>query len=384
MNIKIIWIRFAKTFVLMCLVFSFNAMAQTSSDKLLEAKELAALVKELKEVVTKTSPDKNEAKQVIEKWDNRKDLAGKTKAEAIELLFEDVKSVIKDSGTQYQIYSIFSFQKQVPIQTVQIKESMSEMSKVEAEIIALEKQAWAEWKNANRKFIEDYVADDAFFVYPEGVINKSQIIEAVGSCQFKSYSLEDFKVKILDKNAVLISYTANQNIICNGKPAPKTVRSTSVYVKRGGKWFSTFYTETAVSDQSGAMQNEKPETFSLRPALEKEYGYIHAMRVGDDLKISGAVSMDDQGTLVAPGNLEQQMKNCYADLEKILKHYGYTFDDVTVENVFTTDMAEFIKVSGYRNSIYKNGFPTGTWLEVKGLALPGQLIEIDMEAHKSR
>ena len=133
-----------------------------------------------------------------------------------------------------------------------------------------------------------------------------------------------------------------------------------------------------------AMQKEKPETFSLRPAVEKEYGYIHAMRIGDDLKISGAVSMDDKGILVASGNLEQQMKNCYADLEKILKHYGYTFDDVTVENVFTTDMAGFINVSAYRNSIYKNGFPTGTWLEVKGLALPGQLIEIDMEAHKPK
>lgn len=77
------------------------------------------------------------------------------------------------------------------------------------------------------------------------------------------------------------------------------------------------------------------------------------------------------------------MKNCYSDLEKILKHYAYTFDDVVVENVFTTNMAEFIKVSTYLNSIYTKQFPTGTWLEVKGLALPGQWIEIDMEAHKS-
>jgi hypothetical protein len=30
----------------------------------------------------------------------------------------------------------------------------------------------------------------------------------------------------------------------------------------------------------------------------------------------------------------------------------------------------------------KKQFPTGTWLEVKGLALKGQVIEIDMEAHK--
>ena len=144
------------------------------------------------------------------------------------------------------------------------------------------------------------------------------------------------------------------------------------------------YVETPLTASTGAMANEKPEVFALRPAVEKEYGYIHAMRIGDDLKISGAVSMDDKGILVAPGNLEQQMKNCYSDLDKILKHYGYNFDDVTVENVFTTNMSEFIKVSGYRNSIYQNGFPTGTWLEVKGLALPGQLIEIDMEAHRSR
>jgi enamine deaminase RidA (YjgF/YER057c/UK114 family) len=94
------------------------------------------------------------------------------------------------------------------------------------------------------------------------------------------------------------------------------------------------------------------------------------VKIGDDLKISGAVSMDDAGNLVGAGNMDQQMKNCYSDLEKILKHYGYTFDDVVAENVYTTNMAEFIKYSTYRNTIYKKQFPTGTWLEVKGLALP--------------
>jgi 2-iminobutanoate/2-iminopropanoate deaminase len=129
---------------------------------------------------------------------------------------------------------------------------------------------------------------------------------------------------------------------------------------------------------------EIPEYFNLRPALEKAYGYTHAVRIGDDLKISGAVSMNDTGMIVAPGNMEQQMKNCYADLEKILKHYGFTYDDVVAENIYTTNMAEFIRVSGYRNTLYKQQFPTGTWLEVKGLAVEGQLIEIDMEAHRSK
>ena len=142
--------------------------------------------------------------------------------------------------------------------------------------------------------------------------------------------------------------------------------------------------ETKTDVAKAAPAKETPEYFMLRPEVEKQYGYTHAVKIGDDLKISGAVSMDEKGNLVAAGNLEQQMKNCYSDLEKILKHYGYTFDDVVAENIYTTNMAEFIKVSPYRNSIYKKQFPTGTWLEVKGLALPGQLIEIDMEAHKSR
>lgn len=129
---------------------------------------------------------------------------------------------------------------------------------------------------------------------------------------------------------------------------------------------------------------EPIERFHLRPELEKTYGYTHAIRVGDDIKISGAVSMDEQGNLIGAGSLEEQMKNCYADLEKVLAHFGCTFDDVVVENVFTTDMAGFIQACGWRSSLYKQGFPAGTWLEVKGLALPGQLIEIDMEARVSR
>lgn len=139
---------------------------------------------------------------------------------------------------------------------------------------------------------------------------------------------------------------------------------------------------TAVDKKDTTSIAETPDYYNFRPALEKEYGYTHAVRIGNHIKISGAVSMDDSGKLVAPGNLEQQMKNCYSDLEKILAHYGCTFDDVYSENIFTTDMAGFIKVSGFRNSIYKKQFPTGNWIEVKGLAVPGQLIEIDMEALK--
>ena len=129
---------------------------------------------------------------------------------------------------------------------------------------------------------------------------------------------------------------------------------------------------------------DTPEYFQLRPEVEKAYGYTHAVRIGACIKISGAVSMDAQGTPTAVGDLEQQMKNAYADLDTVLKHYGCTFDDVIVEDVFTTNMARFLEVASYRNTIYTRHFPTGTWLEVKGLALPEFMIEIELEAHRSR
>lgn len=126
----------------------------------------------------------------------------------------------------------------------------------------------------------------------------------------------------------------------------------------------------------------KPDYFHLRPDIEKAYGYAHAVRIGDDIKVSGAVSMDDEGNPTAVGDMEQQLRNVYADLHTILEHYGCTFADVIVENVFTTDMAGFFEAAAYRSTIYTEQFPAGTWLEVKGLALPEFLIEIEIEAHR--
>lgn len=130
------------------------------------------------------------------------------------------------------------------------------------------------------------------------------------------------------------------------------------------------------------VKSESPEYFLLRPEVEKAYGYSHAVKIGNDIKISGAVSMDNEGNPTAIGDFQQQMKNCYADLDKILKHYGCTFDDVIVENIFTTDMPKFLEVAAYRAEIYKKQFPAGSWLGVKELALPEFMIEIELEVHK--
>jgi hypothetical protein len=126
-----IWTKLIIALVLLCSISGFSATAQTDSGKPMDAKSLAALVKELKGVVSKSAPNKKDAALVAEKWDRRKDLAGKTKRDVINLLFKDVKSAIKDSGVQYQLYSIFSLYKQIPDESfsAQTKKTTGAISK---------------------------------------------------------------------------------------------------------------------------------------------------------------------------------------------------------------------------------------------------------------
>ena len=61
--------------------------------------------------------------------------------------------------------------------------------------------------------------------------------------------------------------------------------------------------------QTAVKQVDTPEYFALRPEVEKAFGYSHAVRIGNDIKISGAVSMDDKGVPTAKKDMLQQMKN---------------------------------------------------------------------------
>ena len=48
------------------------------------------------------------------------------------------------------------------------------------------------------------------------------------------------------------------------------------------------------------------EYFLLRPGVETAYGYSHAVKIGRDIKISGAVSMDDEGNPTANQDRESR------------------------------------------------------------------------------
>jgi hypothetical protein len=118
-------------------------------------------------------------------------------------------------------------------------------SKLEAQIIALEKAGWEAWKNKDSSWTRDNVTAEFLLVNSAGVTDKTQAVKATATdCEVKSYSLDNFKFVTLDKDSVLMTYTAMQDGVCNGKPIPAQVRASVVYVKLGSKWLEALYMET--------------------------------------------------------------------------------------------------------------------------------------------
>jgi uncharacterized protein (TIGR02145 family) len=98
------------------LIFSFNAIAQ---DNPLNVQQLVNLVKGLKGALQENLQiveNKGGAQYtaITKKWDARTDLAGKSKSQVIDLLYQDVKSVVKNSEMRYQISQVFSLYERMP------------------------------------------------------------------------------------------------------------------------------------------------------------------------------------------------------------------------------------------------------------------------------
>jgi 2-iminobutanoate/2-iminopropanoate deaminase len=111
---------------------------------------------------------------------------------------------------------------------------------------------------------------------------------------------------------------------------------------------------------------------------EKEYGYAQAVKVGDTIYVSGQVSHDDVGNIVGRGEMEVQMRQAYANIQKLLVKYGATIENIVDEILFVTDMdAAFTAAAKCRQEIF-SGTPViaSTIVQIQRLAFPDLMIEI--------
>jgi hypothetical protein len=87
------------------------------------------------------------------------------------------------------------------------------------QLVKLEKQSWEAWKNHDGKFFQDFLSDDHVEIGSNGVTSKTSIVAGVASavCQVRSYSVDHFELKLLDKTTALLTYRETQDTLCNGK-----------------------------------------------------------------------------------------------------------------------------------------------------------------------
>ncbi len=106
-------------------------------------------------------------------------------------------------------------------------------------------------------------------------------------------------------------------------------------------------------------------------ASEDETGFRRAVRVGNTLYISGST---------AGGEMPDAIRKSYGLLQKILAHYGLTFQHVVKETVYTTQFDALKANTAIRREFYGKEFPSATWVQVARLWDPAYVIEVELTA----
>jgi 2-iminobutanoate/2-iminopropanoate deaminase len=120
--------------------------------------------------------------------------------------------------------------------------------------------------------------------------------------------------------------------------------------------------------------NIKKEKWHWDNALKQDTsaGYVQTIKVDNVLYISGAVARD-----VSPEGITR----VYQALEKSLKAFGATFQNVVKENLYTTDMEAMKKYNDARKVFYKGDFPAATWVQITRLFMHDARLEVELIAH---
>ena len=95
--------------------------------------------------------------------------------------------------------------------------------------------------------------------------------------------------------------------------------------------------------------------------------------------ISGQVPEDTHGNVVGEGDIEAQTRQVLANLKIMVEEAGGTVADIVKITVFMIDLtpSAYDWVSKLREEFFRGDYPTSTMVEVKRLARPEWLIEIE-------
>lgn len=130
-------------------------------------------------------------------------------------------------------------------------------------------------------------------------------------------------------------------------------------------------------------------------AWEGQFGYVQGLQVKDTIYLSGQLSHDKNGALVAPATLdsegkpadytqmEEQIRQTYRNAVELLEQFGATLDHVVEETLYVLDVdAAFAAAGKVRKEMYGSEQPqcASNLIGVSRLAFPAQLVEVTFRA----
>ena len=121
----------------------------------------------------------------------------------------------------------------------------------------------------------------------------------------------------------------------------------------------------------------KPEPILLDPDPLAPYRISPGFKVNGMLYLSGHAAISESGELVGIGDFEAQAKATFESLQRTLLAGGSDLSKVIKVTIYLTDMSHFEEIVALRGEWFSEPYPADTIVEVKALALPELMIEIE-------